>query len=702
MPLSNGTLLHNRYRILETLGQGGMGAVYRALDERLGVEVAVKENLFVNEVYARQFRREATVLASLRHPALPRVTDHFEGEGETQYLVMDYIDGEDLRQWIENNGLLSERNALVVGISICNALIYLHRHEPKIVHRDIKPGNIRITPEGRVVLVDFGLVKMLQSGQSTTAGARAMTPGYSPPEQYGTSHTDPRSDIYALGATLYAAVSGAVPEDGLARVMGEARLTPLRRHNPKISHAFATVIEKAMAVQPGDRYQSAEALRDAFYKAAESAKISLHNLILYPQVIGKGRKTTQPRPKGFMAGELFFPASGSVWRKWSIWGLVLLSLGFLLLGLWALTGFPVPRVRSSAAESPTPMIRESGTVEAETPSTQNITATPVPLAQATTTTIPMLPPQALAKASPTPIGGSDEIAFVAKTIGPLQIYRAKLDGSGLQLITRQAGGACQPAWTADGERLLFTSPCATRREWYERSNLFIINADCRDVQPITSEMAGDFDAALDSRQRLIAFTSMRISGVPRLHLLTIKDWNSLSTPQAAPMITVLAPQESNSSQPAWSPDGRFIVYVKQSSSGSQLWIMNADGTQAKPLSEGEGYYSHPRWSPDGKILVFNYQRTQKSMNQVMLSEVNQFQPRIFIDALSPRMDAEFSPDGKWLVYEGWPEGGRHSIWYADINGRNETRVPLKLENSSAEFSPVWRPAYGKQAEPIFH
>ena len=702
MPLSNGTLLHNRYRILETLGQGGMGAVYRALDERLGVEVAVKENLFVNEVYARQFRREATVLASLRHPALPRVTDHFEGEGETQYLVMDYIDGEDLRQWIENNGLLSERNALVVGISICNALIYLHHHEPKIVHRDIKPGNIRITPEGRVVLVDFGLVKMLQSGQSTTAGARAMTPGYSPPEQYGTSHTDPRSDIYALGATLYAAVSGTVPEDGLGRVMGEVRLTPLRRHNPKISHGLAAVIEKAMAVQPGDRYQSAEALRDAFYKAAESAKISLHNLILYPQVIGKNRKTTRPRQKVFGAGELLFPASGSVWRKWSIWGLILLSMGFLLLGLWALTGFPVPRVRSSAAESPTPWVIESETIETATPFTQNLITTPVPLVQMTATTVQMLPPQALVKASPTPLGGSDEIAFVAKTIGPLQIYRVKLDGSGLQLITRQAGGACQPAWTADGARLIFTSPCTARREWYEESNLFIISADGRNLQPITSETAGDFDPALDPRQRLIAFTSMRISGIPRLHLLTIKDWKSLSTPQAAPIITVLAPQESNSSQPAWSPDGKLIVYVKQSSDGSQLWIMNADGTQAQPLSEDDGFYSHPRWSPDGKTIVFNYQRTQKSMIQVMISDINQFKPRSFIDALSPRMDAEFSPDGKWLVYEGWPEGGRHSIWYASLDGRNETRVPLKLENSSAEFSPVWRPLNKGQGDSIFH
>lgn len=134
MTLERGYLLHKRYRILEVLGQGGMGSVYRALDENLGVEVAVKENLFTTEEYARQFRLEAVILANLRHPNLPRVTDHFVVSGQGQYLVMDFIEGEDLRQRMERQGVVSDQEAILIGAAICDALTYLHTRRPPIIH----------------------------------------------------------------------------------------------------------------------------------------------------------------------------------------------------------------------------------------------------------------------------------------------------------------------------------------------------------------------------------------------------------------------------------------------------------------------------------------------------------------------------------------------------------------------------------------
>src|SRR5512134_2664824 len=159
MALEPDTLLHKRYRIIEILGQGGMGSVYRAIDENLGLEVAVKENLFTTEEYNRQFRREANILANLRHPNLPRVTDHFVIEGQGQYLVMDYIEGEDLRQRMDRTGLLAEEEVIVIGAAVCDALTYLDSRRPSIIHRDIKPGNVKITPNGHIFLVDFGLAK---------------------------------------------------------------------------------------------------------------------------------------------------------------------------------------------------------------------------------------------------------------------------------------------------------------------------------------------------------------------------------------------------------------------------------------------------------------------------------------------------------------------------------------------------------------
>jgi serine/threonine protein kinase len=271
MNLDRGTLLHNRYRIVDILGEGGMGAVYRAVDENLGVEVALKENFFTSEEYARQFHREATILASMRHPNLPRVTDHFVIDNQGQYLVMDYMQGEDLRERIERTGILPEDEVIVLGVAICDALTYMHERELSVLHRDIKPGNVKVTPAGEVSLVDFGLAKIVEGNRETTPGARAMTPGYSPPEQYGTARTDPRTDIYSLGATLYEALTGAVPEDGLSRVMEQKALTPVRKRNPDVSRRLAQVLEKALAVKPEERYQTAVDFKRALISATRGS-----------------------------------------------------------------------------------------------------------------------------------------------------------------------------------------------------------------------------------------------------------------------------------------------------------------------------------------------------------------------------------------------------------------------------------------------
>jgi serine/threonine protein kinase len=272
MALERGTLLHQRYRIAEVLEQDEMSIVYRALDEQLGVDVAVKENLLTSDEYARQFRLEAVILANLRHANLPRVTDHFVIGDQQQYLVMDYIGGENLRQRTGRTGNITEDEAILIGASICDALMYLHTRKPPVLHRGLMPENVRITSDGHVFLVNFGLAKVLHGNQVTTKGARAMMPGYSPSEQYGTAHTDPRTDIYSLGATLYASLSGVTPEDGLDRAMNKAQLTPLRKLNPKISSHLAVVIEKAMSVDPADRFQSAEDFKRALLNAKVASK----------------------------------------------------------------------------------------------------------------------------------------------------------------------------------------------------------------------------------------------------------------------------------------------------------------------------------------------------------------------------------------------------------------------------------------------
>ena len=258
MPLFNESRLYRRYRILAELGRGGMGAVYRAHDENLGVDVAIKENLFVSPEFAQQFRREATLLASLRHPSLPRVTDHFVIADQGQYLVMDFIAGDDARRRLQqHNGPLTEGEVVRWARDILDALIYLHGRPQPVIHRDIKPGNIKVTPEGRAVLVDFGLAKVHDDAQATAAGAKGLSPGYSPPEQYGAGRTDSRSDLYALGASLYALLAGQPPPDSLERALRQKALVPLRVLNPGVSAETALAIERALALKPEARFPSA-------------------------------------------------------------------------------------------------------------------------------------------------------------------------------------------------------------------------------------------------------------------------------------------------------------------------------------------------------------------------------------------------------------------------------------------------------------
>ncbi len=256
--LGQGEVLQGRYRIIKVLGCGGMGAVYYAEDLRLNNRpVAVKENFDTSPEAAAQFRVEAELLANLRHPNLPQVFDYFvEPRTGKQYLVMDYIAGEDLEDIVEKGGPLDERTALRIMFQVFDAVDYLHRQNPPVIHRDIKPSNIKVQPDGTSILVDFGIAKRYLPGRETVGAAAAVTPGYSPPEQYGQGITDQRSDIYALGATLYFALTGQVPPEAIERVTHGDKLILPRQINPKVSLNVEQAILKAMAIRPIDRFQS--------------------------------------------------------------------------------------------------------------------------------------------------------------------------------------------------------------------------------------------------------------------------------------------------------------------------------------------------------------------------------------------------------------------------------------------------------------
>jgi eukaryotic-like serine/threonine-protein kinase len=263
MPLAEDTILENRFRIDGPLAFGGMGAIYRAYDTNLQVQVAIKENYFSTPESIEQFKRESLILARLRHPALPRVLQHFEHEGQ-QYLVMELIEGRNLWEMIKERGSpFSEAQALEWIDKICEAVSYLHNQNPPIIHRDIKPQNIKVMPNHQVVLVDFGVAKQGGAEARTATGARGVTPGFSPPEQCSGSGSSPASDVYALGATLYALLTGKKPPDSVSLAIGESEYIPPDKLNSEISRAVAEAINWAMQVKPANRPQSVEEWRKA-------------------------------------------------------------------------------------------------------------------------------------------------------------------------------------------------------------------------------------------------------------------------------------------------------------------------------------------------------------------------------------------------------------------------------------------------------
>jgi serine/threonine protein kinase len=720
MTLEPGTLLNNRYRIIEVLGQGGMAAVYRAIDENLGVEVAVKENLFTTDEYARQFRLEATILAGLRQANLPRVSDHFVIEPLGQYLVMDFIEGEDLRQRLDRLGPLPEQEVIIIGVAISDALSYMHSRTPMILHRDIKPGNVRITPGGHIFLVDFGLAKLVEGRETTNTGARAMTPGYSPPEQYGTARTDPRSDIYSLGATLYSALTNVLPEDGLDRAMGRCELTPIKKHNPRVTEHVTNLVEKCLAIRSDERYQSAEELRYALMEARSISrrKIPLE-LVLQPppitihdrlpedgslgrqkagtssekEILRKDKRSTRPleqdQSNEYSTGEK--PKS----RKPAlIWFLLILLPLLILSGLSFYMIRPDFVQQAIAAVLPARFPTNTATFEpitmTLTPFLDIVTTTPTytssPSPTSTNTVIPSSTSTSQATATltstslPTPMGGAGQIAFVSTRSGTVEIWLMNIDGSELKMITNISEGVCQPEWSPDGNKIAFISPCKRNMISYPGASMFIMNADGSGLAPLPSVPGGDYDPSWSPDGKQIAFTSLRKGGVPGIYIIDLDNYEVKS----------LVEDETRAiSQPAWSPDGTQIAYVN---SDNRVWVMDTNGENRRSLIQGGGDYiiNGPAWSPDGTAIIFTRSVFSDTTGSTVLMAVpytEEGAAPVEVPNSTLVTDASYSFDGYWLLFTSWFSGS-HDINIMRTNGIDRRAI---VADPAYDFDPAWRP-----------
>ncbi len=257
--LPSNTVLQDRYQVLNVQGRGGMGAVYRARDQRFTAVdkiVAVKEMINtapdprLRRVSIQNFEREANILASLSHPAVPKIFDYFS-EDQRSYLILEFIQGKTLEDLLEDRRRpFATEEAVGWCIQVCDVLAYLHSHEPPVIFRDVNPSNLMLRSDGRIMVIDFGIAKLFEHGQR---GTMIGTEGYSPPEQYR-GIAEPRGDIYALAATLHHLLTNRDPRLEPPFTFHER---PIRLFNPDVPETLDAALAKALAYDIQERYASA-------------------------------------------------------------------------------------------------------------------------------------------------------------------------------------------------------------------------------------------------------------------------------------------------------------------------------------------------------------------------------------------------------------------------------------------------------------
>jgi Tol biopolymer transport system component len=290
--------------------------------------------------------------------------------------------------------------------------------------------------------------------------------------------------------------------------------------------------------------------------------------------------------------------------------------------------------------------------------------------------------------SSTPVGGTGQIAYASNRTGIPQIFIADLASETAFQVTDVPEGACQPSWSPDGTKLVFTSPCKGMDETYPKAALYLINPDGSGLMPIPTVPGGDFDPAWSSDGKSIAFTSLR-TGQMEIFLLNVED-NSVT------QITKGA-KDVESRQHAWSPDGSQIAYVVKRFGVYQIWLMSMDGTNQNQIVRSGTQFSDylPTWSHDGSLILFNQRCATKFCLPYLMStsstdRTEEQGANLGINVL-PVEDVSYSPDGFWLVFEGEEAGENKDILYMTVTGANRTRVTT---DKKLDFDPAWRPVSG--------
>jgi serine/threonine protein kinase/ribosomal protein L31 len=617
------------------------------------------------------------MLARLDHPSLTGVIDYFTESG-VAYLVMQYIPGEDLEDYLEQQPQkrMSEQEALEIIHPVLDALEYLHTRNPPIIHRDVKPSNIRIRPDGRIFLVDFGQAKIYAADQKTAIGAQGLTPGFAPLEQYGGGGTDARTDLYALGATLYVMLSGLeeLPQ-APARMMNDT-VQPLRQLNPNVSPQMEQCIMRLLQMKQEDRYPDIAALRnDLPLVQQQSSARTIQVPQPTPPKVTTPPTTSSQASQGAQSQPAPQPAKKAKKGCGAGWIIVLLVLllaigggaAFVLIPVFSQTQPATPNVStitvSQEVVTPPPTSADSATV---TPPPPTPTLTPPP---PTSTAAAVSPATATAEpaaaAGNPPVTDDGLIAFVSDRDGNDEIYTMQPDGAALNRLTRNtiAINDHAPAWSPDYTRLVFESDRGGNRD------IYVMQADGTAQTNLTGNHSGNDESPSWSPDGTrIAFSSFR-EGNSDIYVM-----ESDGAEQ-----TRLTTNEEYDVAPTWSPDGTRIAFVSKRGGNVDIYTMNADGSNQTQLTNDAGFESDPAWSPDGSRIAYS-----SAGSLVVIAVDGSERTELSLDVASASHPS-WSPDGEQLVFAASRDGNT-DIYRVNADGSGLVRL---TEDAGRDYFPAW-------------
>ena len=639
MIIREGQILKGRYRVDKFLGRGGMAEVYKVWDKQRSTFLAMKllyEDLAVDRVFIRRFKREANTLAKLQHPYIVRFYG-LEQEGPKAFILLDYINGKSMKRVIfDQGGPFALEQIETIFHPICTALQYAHNKG--LVHCDMKPGNVMVNRQGEVLVMDFGIARMTDAATATMVGMG--TPAYMSPEQVLGLHPVPQTDIYALGILLFEMLTGGErPFTGEhAQTTGstsekvrweQVNLPPPspREYNPKITKQLESVLLKCLAKQPGARYQTPLELLNALERAAGGEKTAALE-----------QPAQASKPKSVPA-----PTQGWWQRYGGLIGLGgIIVAGFVILFSGLRGDYPVIATTDQSAinnvatqtstqriiVSPTKTLTKSPPGIFTPTSTELLTSSPTTkpkqptyTPQSTPTRTATSQPTATATAVPPPNDGL--IAINSTRTGHGEIAVMNPDGSNFRQLTDHESYCDEPDFSPDGNWIVFERKFGQGYDW----KIYIIGTDGRNEQLL-----------VEGRM------------------------------------------------PAWSPDGQWIAFEDPDNDhNEQIWRMSTDGGNREQLTWDSHANRAPNWSPDGSKLAMMSKIS--GTWQILILDINTFEQKQITSGNSDKRFPVWSPDGKWIAYNTLQGGNPDQIWIVGADGGTEGQ----LTNSGSNGRPAWSP-----------